>query len=62
MQQVMKSGRLTEETKEKKNRCERVRVYLCDEHTGNAFRIVPFGVGGSEQLLTFPLLEAVQER
>ena len=38
-----------------------VRVYLSDENTGDAFRVVPFRVGRSKQLLTFPLLKAVQE-
>ena len=38
-----------------------VLVYLSDEDAGNAFRIVSFRVGRSEQLLTFPLLKAVEE-
>lgn len=38
-----------------------VHVYLSDEDTGNAFWIVSFGVGRSKQLLTFPLLKAMQE-
>lgn len=35
------------------------RVYLSDEDAGNAFRIVPFRVRWSKQLLTFPFLKAV---
>lgn len=35
--------------------------YLCDEDTGNAFRIISFRVRWSKQLLTFPFLKAVQE-
>lgn len=36
-------------------------MYLSDEDTGDAFRIVSFRVGRSKQLLTFPFLKAVQE-
>ena len=38
-----------------------LHVYLGDEDTGDAFRIVSLRVGRSKQLLTFPLLKAVQE-
>lgn len=38
-----------------------LHVYLSDEDTGYAFRIVSFRVGRSEELLTFPFLKAVQE-
>lgn len=36
-------------------------MYLGDEDTGNAFRVVSFRVGRPEQLLTFSLLKAIQE-
>lgn len=35
--------------------------YLSDEDTGDALRIVSFGVRRPKQLLTFTLLKAVQE-
>ncbi len=49
------------EREEEYPRCVCAHVYLCDEDTGNAFRIVSLRVGRSKQLLPFPLLKAVQE-
>lgn len=39
----------------------KTRLYLGDEDTGDALRVVPFRVGGSQQLLAFALLKAVEE-
>lgn len=36
-------------------------VYLGNEDTGDAVRIVPFWVGWSKQLLTFTLFKTMQE-
>lgn len=36
-------------------------VHLGDEDACDAFRVVPFRVWWSEQLLAFPLLKAVEE-
>lgn len=38
-----------------------LHVYLRDEDAGYALRVVPFRVWWSKQLLTFPLLKAVEE-
>lgn len=38
-----------------------LHVHLSDEDAGDAFGIVAFRVGRSKQLLTFPLLKAVEE-
>lgn len=36
-------------------------LYLSDEDTGDTLGVVPLWVGGSQQLLSFPFLKAVQE-
>lgn len=37
-------------------------MYLGNEDTGDAVRIVPFWVGWSKQLLAFTLFKTMQER
>lgn len=54
------AGRKTVEVKKiNARRHLRAHTYLGDEDAGNAFRIVPFGIGRAEELLSFALLKAV---